>query len=235
MEKRILNAEEMMKMSLANKPKEVEKEVEDNVVESEEKFEMPQEAMFRVEGTIFIGSIQRRGKSKRTKAGKEGKISNVVTPIGYLMKEIATGRELFLEKMEAIDLAKNYGVENASIRPREHKVYDKETDEVISTQINLNLHPKRGERPFTVSDRLYPVFQLDNEGKIIKPAQLVISEEVCSPTLWNVIQDAVKTRKPSTTSKTYRRIDDEEKSRRIKKAFDAVQFTPNKRNPFSNI
>lgn len=230
MSKKFLTAEEMM----ANiKP--VDKVVEAVVEEKElieETFEkIPVKEEFRVDGTVFVGSIQRRGKTKK-RGGTSEKVSNVVKPIGYKITELATGREIYMEKMEAIDLVARRGVVNATIRPREHKNYDKTTGALISTEINLNLHPKKGERPFTESSRLFPVFQLDDEGKIVKPAELVISEDQCTETLWEVIKEASKNRKPGTNSKTYRRIDEEEKRRRIKAAFDAVKFTNKGKNPF---
>lgn len=189
-----------------------------------------EDGALRVDGTVFIGSIQRRGKNVTSSEGKRTKVANVVKPVGYKITNVKTGEWFFMEKMEAIDLVRNLGVVNATIRPRKQQIKD-EFGTVVSTQINLNLHPVKDERPFTDADRLYPVFKLNKNGKIQRPAELYIEEEHCTKLLWEVVEEAFKNRKPRGTSKTYRRISKEEKMNRIEQAMKAANFQ-GAENPF---
>lgn len=191
-----------------------------------------EEGSLRVEGTVFIGSIQHRGRNKLTKSGKPANVANVVKPIGYKIANLETGEWYFMEKMEAIDLVRQMGVVNATIRPRRQNVKD-ENGNIISTKINLNLHPVRKERPFTDADRLFPVFKLDKNGKIVKPAELLIKEDNCTELLWGAVEEAYKNRKPRGNSKTYRRISNAEKMERINQAMEAANFK-GAENPFSS-
>lgn len=182
----------------------------------------------RVDGTVFIGSIQRRVKSSKNVV----KTSNVVKTIGYKITNLETNEWLYMEKMEAIDLVRQLGVVNATIRPRRNDVKD-EFGKVISTNFHLNLHPVRQERPFTDADRLFPTFKLDKNGKIVKPTELFLKEEECTELLWEVIEDAYKKRKPSGNGNNgYVRISEEEKLTRIEKAMQAANFK-GASNPFS--
>jgi hypothetical protein len=188
------------------------------------------DGQLRVDGTVFVGSIQRRGKNITSKDGKKKKTANVVKPVGYKITDLKTNKWFFLEKMEAIDLVRNLGVVNATIRPRKQVIKD-EFGTPVSTQINLNLHPVKDERPFTDADRLFPVFKLDKNGKIKRPTELQILEEDCTKLLWEVIEEAYKNRKPRGNSKTYRRISKEEKMSRIEQAMKAANFK-GAANPF---
>lgn len=208
--------------------------LEQNLNNQEELFEEDFELFtssngkLRVDGTVFIGSIQRRGKTSKNKI----KHSNVVKTIGYKIYNLETEEWLFMEKMEAIDLVRQLGVVNATIRPRRNDVKD-ENGKVISTNFHLNLHPVKKERPFTDADRLFPAFKLDKNGKIMKPTELFIKEEECTELLWDVIQDAYKKRKPRGNGTAgYTRISDDEKLSRIEKAMQAANFKGAK-NPFS--
>lgn len=209
--------------------KEVEKVVED--IDEAVNLFTSVDGELRVDGTVFVGSIQRRGKNVATKDGKKPKVANVVKPVGYKITNVKTGQWFFMEKMEAIDLVRNLGVINATIRPRKQQIKD-EFGTVVSTQINLNLHPVKNERPFTDADRLYPVFKLNKNGKIERPASLYIEQENCTELLWDVIEEAYKNRKPRGNSKTYRRISKEEKIDRIEQAMRAANFQ-GAQNPFN--
>lgn len=172
-----------------------------------------------VEGTVFIGSIQRRGKTSKNKI----KNSNVVKTVGYKIRHVDTGEWFFMEKFEAIYLALKLGVVNATIRPRRNNTKDKYGN-VIATNFHLNLHPIKGERPFTDADRLYPVFKLDRNGKITRPPELEIKEENCTELMWKLVQDVYKKRKSKGTSKAYQKISAEETKNRIDAALLAANF-----------
>lgn len=194
-----------------------------------------QEGILRVDGTVFIGSIQRRGKTSKTQKARNGvepsvKMSNVVNTVGYRITNLETNEWFFLEKMEAIDLVQQLGIVNASIRPR--KSVSKDADgKVISTDFHLNLHPIKDERPFTDANRLFPVFRLDKNGKMVKPTELFIDEEHCTPTLWKIIQEEYDKRKPRN-NRAYRKITSEEKLSRIEQAMRAANFS-GAANPFA--
>lgn len=192
------------------------------------------EGKLRVDGTVFVGSIQRRGKTSKAKNKKPGeftvKMSNVVNTIGYKITNLETNEWYFMEKMEAIDLVRQLGVVNASIRPRKN-VTREDDGKVITTEIHLNLHPIKKERPFTDADRLYPVFKLNKNGKMVKPTELFIEEKNCTQVLWNLILEHYNKRKPRN-SKGYRKISREEKLNRIEQAMKAANFVGAK-NPFS--
>lgn len=199
----------------------------DGLVEEDFELFTSAEGKLRVDGTVFIGSIQRRVKTSKNQV----KTSNVVKTVGYKITNLDTGEWLYMEKMEAIDLVRQLGVVNATIRPRRNDVKDK-YGKVISTNFHLNLHPVRKERPFTDADRLFPAFKLDKNGKIVKPTELFIKEEECTELLWNVIEDAYKKRKPRGNGNTgYVRISEEEKLTRIEKAMQAANFK-GANNPF---
>lgn len=206
-----------------------EEQINEEILEEGDLFTSA-DGQLRVDGTVFVGSIQRRGKNVTLKEGKKKKTANVVKPVGYKITNLITNEWFFMEKMEAIDLVRNLGVVNATIRPRKQVIKD-DFGTPISTQINLNLHPVKDERPFTDADRLYPVFKLDKNGKIKRPTELQIEEENCTELLWEVIEEAYKNRKPRGNSKTYRRISQEEKMSRIEQAMKAANFK-GASNPF---
>lgn len=194
-----------------------------------------QDGRFTVMGTVFLGSIQERSNRKsgvkNGKPVKGGKTSNVVKSVGYLILDNKTGKKLFMDKMEAIYLVKEHGVTNATIRPRKQKTRD-DVGTVVSEGVNLNLHPIKTERPFTDADRLFPIFKLDRNGRIIRPVELVLKEEDCTDRLWEFIMSEYKKRKPRSNTKSHPAISDEERLKRIARAFDAVNFEPPVDVPF---
>lgn len=194
----------------------------DEVLEEEDLF-ASENGLLRVDGTVFVGSIQRRGVNMVTKDGRTKKASNVVKAIGYKITNVKTGQSIFMEKLEAIDLVTKLGAVNATVRPRRHVDKDEEGNP-IATTYSLNLQPIKGERPFTDGDRLYPVFKLDKNGKVKKPAELAIKKEECTELLWKMIEKLYKNRKPKGNSKTYRRLSNEERLERIKQAMQVANF-----------
>lgn len=200
-------------------------ELTEQELEDLELFVSP-EGKLRVDGTVFVGSIQRRNKTSKNKM----KNSNVVKTVGYRIHNLETDEWVFMEKMEAIDLVRQLGVVNATIRPRRNDTKDK-SGNIVATNFHLNLHPIKGEKPFTDAHRLYPVFKLDRNGKIIKPTELEISEEDCTELMWKVVQEAYKKRKPRGNTKAYQKISTEEKINRIEAAMKAANFQ-GASNPF---
>lgn len=185
----------------------------------------------RVDGTVFVGSIQQRTKSSRKSLNKLGaKTSNVVNSIGYKITNLETGDWIFMEKLEAIALVRQLKVTNASVRSRQNSDRD-DLGNLVQSNIHLNLHPIRGEKPFTNADRLYPVYKLNpRSGKAVKPLELHLAQEHCTPRLWNVIQEHKKQNTPKNPNQ-YNRISKEEKFRRINNAIEAANFT-DVENPF---
>lgn len=188
----------------------------------------------RVDGTVFTGSIQRRTKSSsRKQKHKLGlKTSNVVQSIGYKITNLETGEWIFMEKLEAIALVRQLKVTNASVRSRQNSDRD-DQGQLIQSNIHLNLHPVRGEKPFTDADRLYPVYKLNpRSGKVVKPLELHLAEENCTPRLWQIILEHKKQNTPKNPNQ-YNRISKEEKLRRIDNAIAAANFG-DVENPFSS-
>lgn len=183
---------------------------------------------FKVEGTVFLGSVQQRKKSDN-----DGKTSNVVKSVGYKIRDNESGKAMFMEKLEAINLVRKHGVTNATIRPRKQTSRDAANNQ-ISTQLNLNLHPVKDERPFTDGDRLYPIFSLDKNGKILRPVELFLNKEDCSPTLWKLVESEYKKRKPKGPNKAHKTISDDERMDRIERALSAANFEDTG-NPFDEM
>lgn len=180
---------------------------------------------YKVDGTVFVGNIQRR--KRKTKKGETH--MNVVNPIGYKLSDLKNGNSLYAEKFEAIDLIRKHGSINATIRPRKQVIKD-EKGIVISSKINLNLHPSKLDRPFTDIDRLFPIFKLDRNGKMIKPAELYLKGDDCSKVLWNKIIDEYERRKKSGNS-VYQRVSDTEKIKQINQAMQ-VEGYEDRKYPF---
>lgn len=170
-----------------------------------------------------------RNKRKEMVLSKNNDLMSVVAELELKIKELEPYEWKYVEKLEAIDLVRQLGVTNATIRPRRQPLKDI-NGTAVGCNINLNLHPIKGERPFTDGDRLCPVFKLDKQGKAIKPTELSISEEDCTVLMWEAIQDCYKTRK-SKNPKPYNKISVEEKLSRIDIALAAANFK-RAENPF---
>lgn len=186
----------------------------------------------RVDGTVFLGSIQLYASKNLDEYGNPKRLSNVVDAVGYKITNVKTNEWFFMEKMEAIDLVRKLGVVNASVRTRRQLEKD-ENGNVVAEKIHLNLQPLRNERPFTSADRLYPIFKIDKNGKIIQPVEVNIKEEHCTKLMWELIENAYSTRRGRGRGrKANNLISTEEKLARIEEAMAAANFQ-GADNPFS--
>lgn len=158
---------------------------------------------FRVEGAITMTNVYRK---KRVG-------TNVVPVVGYMLKDMVTGELRGVTKEQGIKLCGDYGMRNAYITERTRKAKNNgDNSEMNRTAIYLQPYPSR-EQAFTLDDRLVPAFELDSNGAVIKPPNVILKEEQCSAELWNLImkktmqyrQERIRTRKTSQHEQGHKR------------------------------
>lgn len=157
---------------------------------------------FRVEGAITMTNVYRKKR-----AG-----TNVVPVVGYMLKDMVTGNLRGVTKEQGIKLCGDYGMRNAYITERTRKAKNNDSSEMNRTAIYLQPYPSR-EQAFTLDDRLVPAFELDSNGAVIKPPNVLLTQEQCSEELWNLImqktmqyrQERIRTRKTSQHEQGHKR------------------------------
>ncbi|PER55665.1 hypothetical protein CN495_07890 [Bacillus thuringiensis] len=126
------------------------------------------------------------------------------------------GRSILVTKEEGVHLAARYGVRNAYIVQRDRKKKDKETGEVIAIErvTYLMPHPAR-EEAFTQDDRLVNVYKYNENGRFVKPLEVIVKEESCTRALWRLIEDDYARRRKNTKKKKGGKSQQQDHSRNI--------------------
>lgn len=132
---------------------------------------------YRVLGAVTVKHVFRRKKVG----------TNITPTIGYHIEEIETGRRLMVEKSQGVRICAESGMRNAYIVYRS-KTRKGANGEVLKTTPTVYLHPNPARtESFTQDDRIVTVFKMNSEGVIIKPMELTVTEEQCTPELWRLI------------------------------------------------
>lgn len=188
----------------------IQQEVEQSEVQSNEDVELgyeivdkvegkpgfdPEEGLYYVAGSVTLSQIFTRA------AG-----TTIAPAIGYKLTEYkrnkdgsimldenqqpVLGNSIYLSKEEGVELVARYGVRNAYIVTRQRSKKDKQTGEVLikETITYLQPFPARTEA-FTQDDRLVNVYKYDESGRYAKPFELMLKEEECTAALWRIIQE----------------------------------------------
>lgn len=173
----------------------------------------------------ILGAITHSRVFRRKDAG-----TNIAPAIGYKVVEEETGREILVTKQQAVFLCAKYGMKNAYIAQRVSKETSK-TGEVLQELRTTYLmpYPTRKEA-FTQDDRLVTAFKLDSDCIPIKPLEIALNEEECTPELWRII---LQEQKKGNKGKKKDRIGQKEnKKKNIEGVLSALKSQGNVRNPF---
>lgn len=176
---------------------------------------------YRILGGVTIQQVFRR----------KGAGTNIAPAVGYKVEEIDTGRVMLVEKNQGIKLCAEFGMRNAYVVYRS-KTKKAESGEVLKTTptVYLQPYPARTES-FTQDDRLVTVFKMNAEGGMVKPLELMVKEEDCTPELWRIIQKALE-KGNKRTKKSLRGSEDEHR-KIIENLRNVLDKTDHVKNPFS--
>lgn len=140
-----------------------------------------EEGKYRIDGGVVVDNVQFRAGTKR----------NIVRTIGLKVTrfeevdgEYIPVETLNVTKEEALALALQYGLRNAYVRTAVKK--DKETGE--DYLVHYPYPYPTTEESFTRDDRLVFVYEVNEDGKKVKPLNIVMREVECSVSLWAIIE-----------------------------------------------
>lgn len=140
-----------------------------------------EEGKYSIDGGVIVDNVLFRTGTKR----------NVVSTIGLKVTryeevegEYIPVESLNVTKEEVMALAIEYGLRNAYIRTTVKK--DKKTGEKRLVHYPYP-YPTHTES-FTQDDRLVFVYEVDEDGKKVRPLNVVLTEEECSMSLWAIIK-----------------------------------------------
>lgn len=158
---------------------------------------------YKILGTVSAGNIYIR-KGPGTNIAPES--------CGYHVEEIETGKRMYMTKHEGVMLAYEYGMVNAYIIYSTKKRKDSEGNVIkIDKSIYLQPFPAK-KQSFTTDDRLVSVFELDENGKVKEPVNLLIDLEMCTVDL-NILLQKLHERRSKNTGKRQRGVGDKRKRR----------------------
>lgn len=137
---------------------------------------------FRVKGILTTGKI-----FKRKHVG-----TNIVVSAGYVIEDLATGDTLCVSKEQGLKLCSTYGMKNAFISYREKESRNTE-GECMQKKTSMYLQPfPQKTESFSQDDRVRTAFKLDEEGSLIRPFILNITEAECTEEMWRIIATQYK-------------------------------------------
>lgn len=173
----------------------------------------------------ILGSVTTNQVFRRKNAG-----TNIAPAVGYHVEEIATGRRMLVEKSQGVQLCAQFGMVNAYVvyRTKTKKSKDGEVLKTIPS-VYLQPYPARSEA-FTQDDKLVTVFKMNAEGGQIKPLELVVEEEQCTPELWRIIMKEYE--KGNRKPKRSRRGSEDEHRKMIANLKTALRKSDHIKNPF---
>lgn len=180
------------------------------------------EGKYRILGAITVKQVFKR----------KGSGTNIAPAVGYLVEEVETGRRIMLEKSQGVQLCAHYGMQNAYI-VYQMKTNKSQDGEVLKQTPSVYLQPFPAiKEAFTQDDRLVMAFKMSPDGSLLKPLELTIKEEQCTPELWRIIQkeyDKVEKRK-----KRSRRGTEDEHRKLMENLKSALNTNAHVRNPFED-
>lgn len=177
---------------------------------------------YKVLGTVTLQQVFKCKHSGR----------NISPAAGYHVEEVETGKRLMVEKSQGVKLCGEFGMTNAYIRQSIREKKDK-SGEIIQTKSAIYLQPFPSKREaFTQDDRIVIAFKMDEEGRLLRPYELNLKEEECTPEFWRIILEAQK--KGSKLPKKSRRGTEDHHKKMMDNLRDALNRRGSIRNPFED-
>lgn len=161
----------------------------------------PENGEYEVLGTVSARQIYTR----------KGSGTNIAPAIGYHVLEVATGRKLMVSRDEGVYIALQSGMRNSYVRSQNTVITDRETNEKVKKVITIFLHPYPHKESFTQDGRVVPVFRFDEKGRQIKPLEFLITEDQCTPKLWEEIMEYYE-----KSNKKHKKPSDYEQEKQLK-------------------
>lgn len=184
-----LEEEQELEQELDDALEDDEEEKQEKSKKRDEELDLPgldyENGKFRIAGTLSASPIFRR----------KGPNTNIAKSCGYAVEELATGRIMYMTKMEGVALAARHKMVNAYIIKHVRNKKDKNGETIKTSEtIYLQPYPAR-EESFTQDGRLISVFKLDQNNKLEHPLELMIEEDMCTKDFWLLIQKTYKQKK----------------------------------------
>lgn len=136
-----------------------------------------EQGLYRVDGGLIIDKVQYRAGTGR----------NIVATVGLKVTRLERTSEgvqevdtLCVTKEEALDLVLEFGSVNSYVKITTQR----KTGE---TKYVVQPFPARTEA-FTQDERLVFAYKIDDEGSKVRPFELLINEDGCSPMMWQFLQ-----------------------------------------------
>lgn len=177
---------------------------------------------FKVLGAVTLHQVFKKQQSG----------TNIAPADGYHIEEIETGRKLIVEKSQGVKICEEMGMTNAYITHRV-KTEKSSEGEVLQTRSSIYLfpYPSRKEA-FTQDDRLITAFKMDDEGKLVQPYELMITEDQCTPEFWRMVMK--KYEQGNKKPKKSRRGSEDHHRKMMEKLKTALNKREHVRNPFKD-
>lgn len=210
---------------------------------------------YRILGGVTLGSIFHRTTAKKSKKPRKSKKKQntmgnpLAKTAGYKVAEYEVDtkgnllrnkdNELIVKqvkivtKEEGLNIAKNFGFQNAYIETRFN---DKKlpTGDIVKTVKSVYLFPyPKMQESFFQEGRAVVAYELNSQGRVAIPVKLLLKEEECSVKFWRLLQKDYE-KKLSKKSSNKEQKKDREKMEALT-AYLQTEYNEPFINPFAEI